>query len=83
MKLKKLTTALFIVTTILFNANSQEYPMSDSDNQGKWILNGDFSDEFEGDSLNRSRWHIQGEYADGCEGDACRDGIYYNGFKGR
>ncbi|WP_422360147.1 family 16 glycosylhydrolase [Reichenbachiella sp.] len=73
-------TYIFISTTALF---AQDYPLSDPDNTGKWILNGDFSDEFEADTLNRSRWHLQGEYLPGCEGDACRDGIYYNGFKGR
>lgn len=70
----------FLSVNLLFG---QDYPLSDPSNSGLWILNGDFSDEFEGDSLNRSRWHLQGEFIEGCEGDACRDGIYYNGFKGR
>lgn len=72
--------AICFSNTLLF---AQNYPLSDPSNSGQWILNGDFSDEFEGDSLNRSRWHLQGEFIEGCEGDACRDGIYYNGFKGR
>ncbi|MEO9476592.1 MAG: family 16 glycosylhydrolase [Cyclobacteriaceae bacterium] len=82
-KLKVNTAATLILIAISFNLTAQDYPLSDPDNTGNWILNGDFSDEFEGDSLNRSRWHLQGEYIAGCEGDGCRDGIYYNGFKGR
>ncbi|UXX77890.1 family 16 glycosylhydrolase [Reichenbachiella carrageenanivorans] len=81
--LKAHTIIVLLTLAAVTNTTAQDYPLSDPDNIGKWILNGDFSDEFEGDSLNRSRWHIQGEYIEGCEGDACRDGIYYNNFKGR
>ncbi|WP_189358332.1 T9SS type A sorting domain-containing protein [Algibacter mikhailovii] len=74
---------LTLLTILLVYAfgTAQDYPFSDPTNQGGWILNGDFSDEFEGDALNKTRWHLQGESCLGIPG--CREGKWFNGFKGR
>ncbi|WP_282122230.1 T9SS type A sorting domain-containing protein [Algibacter mikhailovii] len=76
----KQLTLLTILLVYSFGA-AQDYPLSDPTNQGGWILNGDFSDEFEGDALNKTRWHLQGESCVGTPG--CREGKWFNGFKGR
>ena len=36
------------------------YPDSDKTNEGGWILNEDFSDEFEGPELDDSKWYVTG-----------------------
>ncbi|MGJ8694493.1 MAG: family 16 glycosylhydrolase [Thalassotalea sp.] len=35
---------------------NQQHPLSDQKNQGNWVLNTDFSDEFETDKLDIERW---------------------------
>lgn len=78
-KLKNLTLLTVLLTCSYSMA--QDFPLSDPSNQGKWILNGDFSDEFEGAALNKTRWHLQGESCIGTPG--CRNGKWFNNFKGR
>lgn len=53
-------------------SSTDTFPLSDSDNTGKWILNQDMSDEFEGTSLNEDKWLIQGT-----------NGVFQSNFKGR
>ncbi|QHI39234.1 Beta-porphyranase B [Kordia antarctica] len=51
------------------NAN---FPLSDQDNAGNWVLNTQVSDEFNGAVLDETKWQIQG-----------KDGIYKSNFIGR
>jgi beta-glucanase (GH16 family) len=48
------------------------FPLSDQENAGNWVLNQDVSDEFNGTSLDEAKWQIQG-----------KDGIYKSNFVGR
>ena len=48
------------------------YPHTDPANTGRWVLNADMSDEFEGVSLDQDKWLIQGT-----------DGVYQSNFIGR
>lgn len=51
--------------------NKMVYPASDPSNADGWILNEDFSDEFEGTNLDKEKWFVEGQ-----------DGEYYI-WKGR
>ena len=60
---------------LLFSAlqlNGQNLPLTDSLNEGNWVLNTDVSDEFDSGSLDEVKWQIQG-----------KDGIYKSNFIGR
>ncbi len=48
------------------------FPHTDPDNAGRWVLNRDVSDEFEGEALDEKKWLIQGT-----------DGKYQSNFIGR
>lgn len=37
------------------------FPASDLNNKGNWVLNEDFSDEFEGTSLDKEKWFVEGQ----------------------
>lgn len=64
---------LFAVVGININkAHAQQYPVSDSQNAGGWILNENLSDEFNGTELDKTKWWILGEKGD-----------YRNKWKGR
>ncbi len=49
-----------------------DLPLSDQENEGKWVLNTELSDEFEASALNETKWLIQG-----------RNGEYQSNFRGR
>ena len=49
-----------------------DFPLSDQENTGNWVLNPDVSDEFEGSSIDKNKWQIQGE-----------NGVYKSNFIGR
>ena len=51
---------------------NSNYPLSDQDNNGNWVLNTTVSDEFEASELDKSKWQIQGE-----------NGVYKSNFIGR
>lgn len=53
----------------LYNPN---FPLSDQDNVGSWILNSEISDEFDTIGLDEDKWQIQG-----------KEGIYKSNFVGR
>jgi len=55
-------TVPFVAACQSVGKSTQEtaYPYSDPNNTGGWVLNKDFSDEFEGDKLDESKWFIQG-----------------------
>lgn len=48
------------------------FPLSDQNNDGGWVLNTQMSDEFEGEALNQNKWLIQGT-----------NGEFQSNFKGR
>ncbi|WP_271784139.1 family 16 glycosylhydrolase [Aquimarina algiphila] len=48
------------------------FPLSDQTNTGRWVLNPNVSDEFNGSSLDEDKWQIQG-----------KDGVYKSKFVGR
>ncbi len=73
MKNVKLILILIISPYLLV---AQNYPKSDPDNSGGWILNKKMSDEFNDSSLDRSKWWILGEEVNGVR-------IYRNKWKGR
>ncbi|MFR9537456.1 MAG: family 16 glycosylhydrolase [Rikenellaceae bacterium] len=60
-----------IATSLLFAAvgcaqvEPQNFPLSDPENLGGWILNSEVSDEFNCDSLDEDRWFIVGKFIDG------------------
>lgn len=41
----------------LVNRTNNYYPLSDQNNIGDWVINLEFSDEFDGDSLELKRWY--------------------------
>ena len=53
-------------------SNQENFPLSDQNNTGKWILNTEISDEFDATTLNEDQWLIQG-----------RNGEYQSNFIGR
>lgn len=71
---KGIFSIIMLSSTLL--AFAQNYPMSDPNNTGQWILNEALSDEFDGEELDRSKWWILGEEING-ELD------YRNKWKGR
>lgn len=44
---------------------AQNYPISDLENKGKWILNKEVSDEFNSNEIDENRWYIVGKFKDG------------------
>lgn len=40
-------------------------PLTDPQNTGKWILNTQVSDEFEGSTIDEERWYIVGKLENG------------------
>lgn len=64
---------LFTISAILTGftspaamAGSKKYmPLSDPENQGKWVLNKEISDEFDTDKIDEERWYIVGKFEDG------------------
>ncbi|ADE53458.1 family 16 glycosylhydrolase [Coraliomargarita akajimensis] len=46
-----------VLSTDLVQRANDQFPLSDQTNQGKWSLNAQFSDEFDGPELNQERWH--------------------------
>ena len=53
-------------------SSNDNYPLSDQNNEGNWILNTEISDEFDAGTLNEDQWLIQGQ-----------NGEYQSNFKGR
>ena len=41
----------------LVQRENQQFPLSDQSNSGKWTLNAQFTDEFDGQTLDTKRWH--------------------------
>lgn len=41
----------------LIKRSNDQYPLSDQANEGGWVINPTFTDEFEDNSLNAERWH--------------------------
>jgi hypothetical protein len=74
--MKNITNYLCSITILFlgfsFNGYSQEYPFSDQQNSGNWVLNTEISDEFDGVALDENQWLIQG-----------RNGEYQSNFIGR
>ncbi|OEJ99037.1 glycoside hydrolase [Flavivirga aquatica] len=54
------------------NTSNPDYPLSDQENSGNWVLNTEVSDEFEGATLDETKWLIQG-----------RNGEFQSNFVGR
>ncbi|WP_299255644.1 family 16 glycosylhydrolase [uncultured Aquimarina sp.] len=52
--------------------DNPNFPLSDQDNTGNWVLNSEISDEFDTGSLDEDKWQIQG-----------KDGVYKSNFVGR
>ena len=42
-------------------STSDVYPLSDPENKGRWVLNKDVSDEFNGSGIDRDKWFIEGQ----------------------
>lgn len=63
---------LLLLVICPFYIVAQDYPLSDPNNEGSWILNETLSDEFNGTELNKTKWWILGENDD-----------YRNKWKGR
>ena len=51
---------------------NSDFPLSDQENSGNWVLNAEMSDEFEVSVLDEDKWQIQG-----------KDGFYRSNFIGR
>lgn len=58
---------LLIVISALFSISlsAQDYPVSDQENKGGWVLNKMVSDEFDSTAINEDRWYIVGKFEDG------------------
>ena len=61
----QIVIAISILLSGFSNLYAQNYPMSDPNNLGGWILNEKMSDEFNGTGLDRSKWWILGEEING------------------
>ncbi|TXE10144.1 family 16 glycosylhydrolase [Seonamhaeicola algicola] len=44
---------------------NQVLPFSDQENEGKWVLNTEVSDEFDAHKIDENRWYIVGKFKDG------------------
>ncbi|WP_297090370.1 T9SS type A sorting domain-containing protein [uncultured Draconibacterium sp.] len=73
--MKNIKLVLLLVCSPLFTL-AQNYPLSDPNNTGGWILNEHMSDEFNGTELDREKWWILGEEVNGTR-------EYRNKWKGR
>ena len=51
---------------------NSDFPLSDQNNEGKWVLNTEVSDEFDANILDEDKWQIQG-----------KDNVYKSNFIGR
>lgn len=67
------TRTIFLLSLLLafapgaFAAPAQTpvYPVSDPANSGKWVLNREVSDEFDGGTIDEEKWYVVGTFQDG------------------
>lgn len=59
-------TVLLTINTVFGQKKTENvYPVSDSVNEGNWVLIKNVSDEFEADSIDEEKWYIVGKFKDG------------------